>query len=117
MLCPPQFSQTAGLNPEASITDIVFDPTNSQVIYASDRLGGVYRSTDAGTTWTAINDGLRVRSVNALAISSNGRHLYAATEGEGVFRLDLVGGTPAGASASASPSRNRFASGASRDRP
>ncbi len=107
----------AGLNPEASITDIVFDPTNAQVIYVSDRLGGVYRSTDSGTTWTAINDGLRVRSVNALAISSNEGHLYAATEGEGVFRLDLTGEAPASANASASLSMNRFASSDSRAGP
>lgn len=30
------------------------DPLNSQVIYASDTKGGVYRSEDAGTTWKLI---------------------------------------------------------------
>jgi photosystem II stability/assembly factor-like uncharacterized protein len=87
-------SSAAGLNPEASISDIVFDPTDSQVIYVADRFSGVYRSTDSGTTWTPINVGLRTRAVNALAISSDGQHLYAATEGEGVFRLDLSGQPP-----------------------
>ncbi|MFQ5422241.1 MAG: WD40/YVTN/BNR-like repeat-containing protein, partial [Anaerolineae bacterium] len=84
----------AGLNPESSISDIIFDPTNAQVLYAADKLSGVYRSDDGGNIWTAVNDGLRNRSVNALAMPVDGRHLYAATEGEGVFRLDLAGSLP-----------------------
>jgi hypothetical protein len=41
-----------------------------------------------------INNGLLMRSVNALAISSDGMHLYAATEGGGVYRLDINGKPP-----------------------
>ena len=44
-----------------------------------------------GASWQALNDGLRMRAVNALALSADGRHLYAGTEGEGVYRLDLDG--------------------------
>lgn len=84
----------AGLNPEASVSDIAFAPTDSQVMYAADRFSGVYRSTDGGMAWTPIVVGLRTRAVNALAISADGQHLYAATEGEGVFRLDLSGQPP-----------------------
>ena len=84
----------AGMNPEASVSDIVFDPTDPQVMVAADRFSGVYRSTDGGVSWVSINTGLRTRAVNALAISSDGQHLYAATEGEGVFRLDLNGQPP-----------------------
>ncbi|MHC4520641.1 MAG: WD40/YVTN/BNR-like repeat-containing protein, partial [Planctomycetota bacterium] len=84
----------AGLNPEAAISHIVFDPRDAQVIYIADKLSGVYRSDNGGTTWMALNEGLRVRAVNALALSANGGHLYAATEGEGVFRLDLTGTGP-----------------------
>jgi photosystem II stability/assembly factor-like uncharacterized protein len=85
---------SAGLNPEASVSDILFDPANPQVMYAADRLSGVYRSADGGATWVPINGGLRTRAVNALSISSDGKHLYAATEGEGVYRLDLSGQPP-----------------------
>jgi photosystem II stability/assembly factor-like uncharacterized protein len=84
----------AGMNPEASVSDIVFDPIDSQTMYAADRFSGVYRSTDVGATWMPINVGLRTRAVNALAVSSSGGHLYAATEGEGVYRLDLNGQPP-----------------------
>jgi hypothetical protein len=82
------------LNPEASISHIVCDLVNSDVMYIADRLSGVYRSDNGGASWTAVNDGLRVRAVNALSLSPDGAHLYAATEGEGVFRLDLAGTPP-----------------------
>ncbi|MBN1147154.1 MAG: hypothetical protein JXA78_07855 [Anaerolineales bacterium] len=84
----------AGFNPEASISDILFDPRNPQVMYFADLRSGVYRSADGGTTWRGINTGLRMRSVNKLAILPDGGHLFAATEGEGVFRLDLSGEPP-----------------------
>lgn len=80
---------SSGMDAEASVMDIVFDPTNSQIVYAADVRTGVYRSQNGGQLWGRINEGLRTRAVNALAISSDGRTLYAATEGEGVFRLDI----------------------------
>ncbi len=84
----------SGLNPEASVSDIVFDPANPSTVYLADLLSGVYRSQDEGVTWSVINHGLNSRAVNALAISSDGLHLYAATEGNGVFRLDINGQPP-----------------------
>ena len=84
-----------GVPPESRIVDFVFDPTDAGVVYAADIGSGVYRSTDTGLSWEAINNGLRTRAVNDLAISGDGRHLYAATEGEGLHRLDLNGSPPA----------------------
>jgi uncharacterized protein (TIGR03437 family) len=78
-----------GMDPQAPIRDIVIDPTNPQVLYAADLHTGVYRSEDGGKLWLQINKGLSTRSVNALAVSSDGGTLYAATDGEGVFRLDI----------------------------
>jgi photosystem II stability/assembly factor-like uncharacterized protein len=78
-----------GMDPEAAIRSVVIDPTNSQTVYAGDWLSGVYRSLDAGQTWYHINKGLRTRAVHKLALSKDGKVLYAATQGEGVFRLHL----------------------------
>jgi hypothetical protein len=52
-------------------------------------MSGVYRSQDGGQSWYLINNGLRCRAVQSLSITDDGATLYAATEGEGVFRLDL----------------------------
>ena len=80
-------SSSAGMEPEASVRSIVIDPGHPEVIYAADRRTGVYRSADSGKTWVPINQGLLMRAVNRLAISSDGKVLYAATEGGGVFRI------------------------------
>jgi photosystem II stability/assembly factor-like uncharacterized protein len=94
---------TVGLPPEASIKSIIFNPTDHNQMFLADSFSGVYRSNDGGQTWFAINGGLRTRAVNSLAISSDGLHLFAGTQGEGVFRLDLDGVPPEG-SAPPSPS-------------
>jgi photosystem II stability/assembly factor-like uncharacterized protein len=80
---------SAGMPPEANVRALVVDPVHSATVYAADLQSGVYRSTDGGATWTAINNGLRNRAVNALSLTPDGLHLYAATEGSGAFRLDL----------------------------
>ncbi len=84
----------SGMNPQATISDIVFDPTRPGTVYASDRRSGVLRSLDGGDSWTLLDENLTNRDINALALSPDGRHLYAATEGAGVFRLDVEGGAP-----------------------
>jgi hypothetical protein len=76
------------------IYDIALDPVRPGVVYAGDRLSGVYASTDGGETWRRMNTGLLMRAVNELAVSADGQHLYAATEGNGVYRLDLNGTAP-----------------------
>lgn len=81
----------AGLPAESDVMDIAYCPTDPGLVYIADRRSGVYRSEDGGSTWARIIDGLRMKAVNALAFSADGQELYAATEGEGVFRLDEAG--------------------------
>jgi hypothetical protein len=50
----------------------------------------VYLSTDGGNNWVPIREGLSMKAVTALAISSDGEVIYAATEGEGVFRIGTI---------------------------
>lgn len=84
---------SAGLDPNALVRAIVIDPRKPATLYAGDLRSGAYVSEDGGAHWVQINNGLRTRAVRALALSGDGKHLYAATNGEGVFRLD-VGGEP-----------------------
>lgn len=76
--------------PWTSVWDIVIDPTDSQTVYAADHHSGVYLSTDGGTNWDPIDEALTTKAVTAMAISSDGNVLYAATEGGGVFRIGEV---------------------------
>lgn len=78
-----------GMPAEATITSIVVSPIDSNIVFASDLFSGVYASADGGQTWYAINAGLDVRAIHEIAFSGDGQHLYAATSGNGVFRIDL----------------------------
>lgn len=78
-----------GMAPEASVRAVVFDRAHPGVVYAGSQSSGVHRSSDGGLTWTLMSTGLTNRAVNALALTADGLHLYAATEGNGVYRLDL----------------------------
>ncbi len=81
---------STGMDSTASVRDIVIDPVNPQTVYAGGTRTGVHCSKDGGKLWLAVDRNLSMRAVKALAISSDGGTLYAATEGEGVFRLDLT---------------------------
>src|SRR5262249_19828860 len=63
---------------------LAIDPTNPNTVYVgtgSYGIGyGIYKSTDGGTTWNAINQGLNNRDVRALAIDpSSPARVYAGT--------------------------------------
>lgn len=94
--------------------DVAIDPTNSRIVYASlwatrrtpwytyapsnSPGGGIYKSTDAGATWTQLKTGLPVEGFgrSGLAIApTNTRRIYAiidAKEG-GLYRSDDSGAT------------------------
>jgi hypothetical protein len=48
---------------------------------------GVFYSIDSGSQWLSLNEGLDLKTVLRLTLSSGGTLLYAATEGGGVYRL------------------------------
>ena len=100
---------STGMDPTATVRAIVVDPTDSTIVYAADLRTGVYRSDDGGKLWVQIDKGLTMRAVKALTISSDGGTLYAATEGGGVFRLDI---RPDAATTVSSVSAASFAVGA-----
>jgi photosystem II stability/assembly factor-like uncharacterized protein len=85
---------SAGLNPETTVRDFEVDTIHPGVIYAATNDSGVYISTNSGATWKAINNGLVTRAGVDLALSSDGQHLYLATDGGGAYRLDLNGQPP-----------------------
>ena len=94
--------------------DVDVDPANPNIVYATlweqrqgpwengawnGTNGGIFKSTDGGTTWTQLKDGLPDGVVNAeLAIApTNPRRLYVTLEagggGTGVYRSDDAGAT------------------------
>ena len=67
-------------------------PGDGATFYFGSVGGGIWRTTDAGVTWTPIFDQQSIASIGALAVApSNPKVLYAGT-GESDIRADLSSG-------------------------
>ena len=94
--------------------DLNFDPTNSQIVYvtlwnvrrppwfiyapANGPGGGIFKSTDGGTTWNEIDQGIPVEGRGRIGISvspANHNRIYAAVDAKegGIFRSEDAGAT------------------------
>lgn len=71
---------------------IIIHPTVPTTIYAAGVAGGVWKTTNGGTTWLPVSDLISNLAVNSLAMdSTNPNTLYAGT-GEGFFNGGAVRG-------------------------
>ena len=64
------------------IGDIAVDPTNRSIWYVAASSGGVWKTTNAGTTWRPIFDSYGSYSIGCLAIDPNDRHTIWVGTGE-----------------------------------
>jgi photosystem II stability/assembly factor-like uncharacterized protein len=78
-----EVNQWTSLGPEGSdVLTISIEPTNPLTLYIGTDGGGVFRSTNRGGNWTAINTGLKATYVPAMAIDpTNTTTLYASAAG------------------------------------
>jgi hypothetical protein len=67
---------------------LAIDPQNTLTVYAGTS-SGVFRSTNGARSWRPFGEGLKTLTVESLAISANGKVLYAGTSGGGVFDYTL----------------------------
>jgi photosystem II stability/assembly factor-like uncharacterized protein len=62
------------------IATIAADPTNANTIYIGAAGGGVWKTTDGGTTWSPLTDNQATLSMGAIAVApSNPNIIYAGT--------------------------------------
>jgi len=84
--------------PPLGINALALDPQTPATLYAGTNFlgktgGGVFKSTDGGASWSAVNAGLTNLQVKTLALdSSTPPRLYAGTVGDGVFVTDTATG-------------------------
>lgn len=74
-------SQSGGQYGDVSgrITALVADPTNAATVFAGAADGGVWKSTNGGTSWTPLTDSQPTLAIGSLAIDSTGQIIYAGT--------------------------------------
>ena len=67
------------------VLSVVVDPIDIRHVYCASYGGGVFRSTNGGATWAAINQGLPDRQVYTLRMDpTDTGHIYVGTD-QGVF--------------------------------
>lgn len=70
----------------------LINPSNTSLMYSGGVAGGVWKTTNGGTSWTPLTDDLANLAVNSMAMDpGNSAVLYAGT-GEGFFNGDMVRG-------------------------
>ena len=108
------FERVLFKNADTGGKDVDIDPSNPDIVYAtmweqrqgpwenaawSGTNGGIFKSSDGGTTWKALTQGLPSGVINAeVSVSlSNPRRLFATVEangnGTGIYRSDDSGET------------------------
>jgi photosystem II stability/assembly factor-like uncharacterized protein len=65
---------------------------NGRLFYSSSVNGGVWKTTDAGTTWTSIFEGQPDASIGALAVAPSSPNVLYAGTGESDIRSNLATG-------------------------
>jgi len=71
---------------------LLIDPVNPDVMYAAAVAGGIWKTTNGGTSWAPLNDFLANIAVTCMAFDpSNSNIIYAGT-GEAFFNADGVRG-------------------------
>jgi uncharacterized protein (TIGR03437 family) len=71
----------------AAVEAIAVDPQGTGTIFIGTIAGGVRKSLDHGTTWSAINSGLTNLAVLTLTMDASGpQTVYAGTSGNGLFK-------------------------------
>jgi len=70
-----------------AITDLVFDPVNTNTAFAAASIGGIYKSIDGGLSWLKINQGIENLDITAMGIApQNPLVMYAGTYRQGLYR-------------------------------
>ena len=94
-LGPSSWNQTSGWNPGVGrITSIAIDPSDENHIIVGSPGGGVWKTTDGTTTWSALTDNLSNIRVYALTIDPANPNVYYWGSNSGViFKSSDAGAT------------------------
>lgn len=87
--------QTAGTprgDVSGRVNSIAVHPNDPNIVYACGAQGGVWKTIDAGTTWTSLTDGLPSLASGAVAIASSDPNVVYLGTGEANFSLDSYWG-------------------------
>lgn len=66
---------------EPHVRDIIIDPSDANIIYATLQVGYMIKTTDAGETWAMVNDDIDADIHVVVARPDDPKHVYVSTGG------------------------------------
>lgn len=93
-LGPKSFTYTSGWNPGVGrVTSVAVNPNDTDIIFVSSPGGGIWKTTDGGTSWTPLvdNNSSYMNVFNLAIAPSNTNIIYAAATGVGVIKSTDAG--------------------------
>jgi hypothetical protein len=73
-------------------TALWVNPSNKNIILLGTADGGLFKTTDQGTTWAPLFDATASLSIGAIGVDPNNYQVIYAGTGEGNNSIDLIGG-------------------------
>jgi hypothetical protein len=86
------WSNLGPTNVAGRVAMLAVDPNNSAIIYRGTAGGGVWKSTDSGSTWTVLTDSLGDLSIGAVAVAPSNTSIVYVGTGEGALGTDAING-------------------------
>src|SRR5215468_6304921 len=87
-LGPAPIPINASVSYSGRVSCIAVDPTDANTVYVGTAQGGVYRSTNGGSTWTQLMDSASSLAIGAIAIAPSDHTTVFVGTGEADFSGD-----------------------------
>jgi photosystem II stability/assembly factor-like uncharacterized protein len=88
----PAWTSLGPTNGAGRMTALAPHPTAIGTVYAGAAGGGVWKTTDGGSTWTALTETLSDLSIGAVALAPSSPNIVYVGSGEGGYGADFIPG-------------------------
>ncbi len=88
----PTWQEIGPLNMAGRLLDVAIVSSSPNTIYVGSASGGIWKTTNGGANWIALDDNLPTLAVGAVAIDPTNSNIVYIGTGEGSFNWDAVYG-------------------------